>query len=102
MKYNKEILEQVKKGEAKEEVLIMNIMASNSLHEIVGFVVDALMKEPTSSAPITISKEEYDRITSLFRIRGYKVNEDGEMVAESRGRKPRNIHDEKSSLPFGD
>lgn len=90
MKYNKEILEQVKRGEANEEALIMNLMAVNPLQDIVRFVVDTLIKEPTSTTPISVTMEEYERITSMFRIKGYKmISETGEYVAETRGRKPK-------------
>ena len=39
--------------------------------------------------PISITKEEYDRIMSLFRIKGQKVLDDGTVVTETRGRRPK-------------
>lgn len=86
MKYNKTLLEQVKRGEATEEVLIMNIMAENPLHDIIGYLIEVLKKEPVTNNPITVSPEDYDRILSMFRPRGVKIV-DGEEVVERRGRK---------------
>lgn len=91
MKYNKEILEQVKRGETSEEVLAQNIIAVNPLQDIISFVIETLKKE-VDNTPITISMEDYEKIISMFRIRGVKtISTTGEMVVESRGRKPK-IH----------
>lgn len=35
--------------------------------------------------PIPISKEDYLRLSSLFKIRGYKINPDGTVTEENRG-----------------
>lgn len=85
MKYNKELLEQVKMGQATEEMLVQNIMTVNPLHDIIRFVVETLKKEPTTTTPITVSQEEYERIISLFRVRGIKMV-GGELKVERRGR----------------
>lgn len=86
MKYNKTLLEQLKRGEATDEMLIMNIMAENPLHDIIGYVIDVLKKEPVTNNPITLAPEDYDRIVSMFRPRGLKIV-DGEEQIERRGRK---------------
>lgn len=49
-----------------------------------------LSEDYISQTPISISKEEYDRIMSLFRIKGQKVLDDGTIVEERRGRKKGN------------
>lgn len=91
MKFSKEILEQVKRGETSEEVLAQNIIAVNPLQDIISFVIETLKKE-VDNTPITISMEDYEKIISMFRIRGVKtISTTGEMVVESRGRKPK-IH----------
>lgn len=91
MKYNKTLLEQVKRGELGEEVLVMDIMAVNPLQDIVKFVVDTLVKEPTSTTPISVTEEEYERITSLFKVKGYKIYSEERRITETRGRKPKNV-----------
>lgn len=85
MKYSKELLEQVRVGQATEEMLIQNIMSVNPLHDIIQFVVETLKKEPTTTTPITVTQEDYDRILSLFRVRGVKIV-GGELRVERRGR----------------
>ena len=86
MKYSKELLEGVKRGDINEEALVMNIMAANPLQDIIRFCIDALKKDVSTQAPITLSPEDYDRVLSLFRPRGIKIV-DGEEVIEKRGRK---------------
>lgn len=46
-----------------------------------------LSEDFVQQTPISVSKEEYDRITVLFRVKGQKVLEDGTIVTETRGRK---------------
>lgn len=96
MKYSKELLEQLKRGEVSEEMMVMNIMAANPLQDIIRFCIEALKKEPSSQTPITLSPEDYDRVLALFRPRGVKIV-DGEEVSERRGR-PRKV---KLTSPFG-
>jgi hypothetical protein len=85
MKYSKELLEQLKRGEITEEVMVMNIMAANPLQDIIKFCIEALKKEPSTQGPITLSPEDYERVLALFRPRGVKIV-DGEEVSERRGR----------------
>lgn len=90
MKYNKELLELVRKGEATEAELIQNLMAVNPLQDIMMYAVQALIKNVEYSEPskISVTMEEYERITSIFKIKGYKTDpETGELIAETRGRK---------------
>lgn len=42
-------------------------------------------QETTVKAPISVSQEEFDRIFSLFKIKGIRMVE-GETVKETRGR----------------
>lgn len=86
MKYNKALLEQVKRGEASEEMLAMNIMTENPLPDIIGYLIEFLKKEPVTNNPITVSQDDYDRILAMFRPRGIKIVA-GEEVIERRGRK---------------
>lgn len=85
MKFDKALVEKVKTGEATEQMLIENIMSLNPLTEIMRFVIETLKTEPVVNTPITVSMEEYERITSLFRIKGLKIV-DGQEVVERRGR----------------
>lgn len=86
MKYNKEILEGVKKGTMTEEMLVQNIMAANPLQDIIRFVIETLKKEPVANTPITLSAEDYEKVLAMFRPRGIKLV-DGQEVIERRGRK---------------
>ena len=90
MKFNKELLEKVRKGEASDAELIQNLMAVNPLQDIMSYAAKALVKdvETTEPSKITITMEEFERLTSIFKIKGYKTDpETGELIAETRGRK---------------
>jgi hypothetical protein len=42
--------------------------------------------EKEELSPIALDKEDYDRVVSLFRIRGQRIV-DGQVIEETRGRK---------------
>lgn len=48
-------------------------------------LAEVLMTDVKTDTPITVSETEYERICSLFRVRGLKVV-DGEIIRENRGR----------------
>lgn len=50
-----------------------------------------LSEDFLSPKPISVSQEEYNRILSLFRIKGLRTL-DGMMVEETRGRKPNKMY----------
>lgn len=90
MKYNKELLEKVRQGEATNADLIQNITAMNPLQDILDYAAKQLVNNvETATTQISVTMDEYERIIGLFKIKGYKVNpETGELVTETRGRKP--------------
>jgi hypothetical protein len=100
MKIDKELLARHKAGEEVSMELSTYIMTNNNFHEIMLYVLEQLKNEPEKEeqpSQIVVTMEEYEKIMSLFRIKGYKMDETGKMVAETRGRKPKgvNITDEE-------
>jgi hypothetical protein len=90
MKFNKELLEKVRRGEATNADLIQNITTMNPLQDILDYAATQLVNNiDTATTQISVTMEEYERILGLFKIKGYKMDpETGELVTETRGRKP--------------
>lgn len=57
------------------------------LNEIVDTLLDYMMNEPEDVNKIIITQEQFDK---YFKIRGLRVDGDGQILAERRGR-PRKI-----------
>ena len=79
---DKALCSAVKSGQIDRRELVQDLLRQNSVFDLAERLADYTITydEPK---PITVSQEEYDRITGLFKIRGYRV--DGSV--ENRGKK---------------
>lgn len=85
------LLKAIKEGNATQKDLI-NHLSNYPLNEILAAFAELIIlsEDFLSPKPISVSQEEYNRILSLFRIKGLR-SLDGMMVEERRGRRPRTI-----------
>ena len=71
----------VEKSELSQ-YLLTNLNVFELADELSEFILN---KEELQ--PIPLTQEEYDRVVSMFRVRGQRMV-DGNIIAETRGRKP--------------
>lgn len=85
------LLKAIKEGNATQKDLI-NHLSTYPLNEILTAFAELIIlsEDFLSPKPISVSQDEYNRIMSLFKIKGLR-SLDGVMVEERRGRKPRTI-----------
>ena len=85
------LLKSIKEGNATQKDLI-NHLSTYPLNEILTAFAELIIlsEDFLTPKPISVTQEEYNRILSLFRIKGLRTL-DGMMVEETRGRKPRTI-----------
>lgn len=86
------LLKSIKEGNATQKDLI-NHLSNYPLNEILGAFAELIIlsEDFLSPKPISVSQEEYNRILSLFRIKGQRTL-DGMIVEETRGRKPNKMY----------
>lgn len=79
---DKALVSAVKTGQMERRELVQDLLRQNNVIELAEKLADYVIAydEPK---PIVVSQEEYDRIVSLFKIRGLRA--DG--TKENRGRK---------------
>lgn len=85
------LLKAIKEGNATQKDLI-NHLSNYPINEILTAFAELIIlsEDFLSPKPISVSQEEYNRILSLFKIKGLR-SLDGVMVEERRGRKPKTI-----------
>ena len=76
----------IKNKTATKEDLTNYLLTNLTVMEIAEELADFIMKETPVSQPIAVTEEEYERITSMFRIKGKRMVE-GNYIRETRGRK---------------
>lgn len=81
---SKEVSKSLSKGTITKEELSNIIIGEYTAKSIAESLAEFLLGE--KETPITLDKEEYDRVVSLFRIRGQRIV-DGQVIEETRGRK---------------
>jgi len=86
------LLKSIKEGNATQKDLI-NHLSNYPLNEILTAFAELIIlsEDFLSPKPISVSQEEYNRILSLFRIKGLRTL-DGMTVEETRGRKPNKMY----------
>ena len=50
------------------------------------YVIDAIEKNNEDNSPIVVTESEYQRIVSMFRIKGIVKLDNGEVAPQRRGR----------------
>ena len=85
------LLKSIKEGNATQKDLI-NHLSNYPLNEILGAFAELIIlsEDFLSPKPISITQEEYNRILSLFKVKGLR-SIDGMIVEERRGRKPKTL-----------
>ena len=84
--FSKEMQSAIKNKTATKEDLTNYLLTNLTVMEIAEELADFIMKETPVSQPIAVTEEEYERITSMFRIKGKRMVE-GNYIRETRGRK---------------
>lgn len=86
------MLKAIKEGNATQKDLI-NHLSNYPLNEILTAFAELIIlsEDFLSPKPISVTQEEYNRILSLFKIKGMR-SLDGVMVEETRGRKPNKMY----------
>lgn len=83
---SKEVSKSLAKGTITKEELSNIIIGEYSAKSIAESLAEFLLGEKEELSPIALDKEDYDRVVSLFRIRGQRIV-DGQVIEETRGRK---------------
>ena len=85
------LLKSIKEGNATQKDLI-NHLSNYPLNEILTAFAELIIlsEDFLSPKPISVSQEEYNRILSLFKVKGLR-SIDGMIVEERRGRKPKTL-----------
>lgn len=84
---SKEVNRAVNTKSITQEELAKNLLEGYSALEIAESLAEYIMRSADKPSPITVTDEEYQRITSMFRVRGVRYLE-GNYIKETRGRKP--------------
>lgn len=84
--FSKEMQSRVKSKTATKEELANYLLTNLTVMELAEELADYILKE-TPATQITVTQEEYDKITSLFRVKGQRMVE-GNYIKETRGRRP--------------
>lgn len=80
------LIRDVKDGAAKKEDIVNYVANNYTVNQIIESFVEMVMDSDINRQPISVSAEEYQLITSLFRVRGIRVGDDGKITNERRGR----------------
>lgn len=84
----KNLIKAVADGAEPQTALETYIINNNNIGDIVKSFAELLVNSETyTRQPIVVSQEEFNAITSLFKVKGQRVLEDGTVVEETRGRK---------------
>ena len=85
-------------GFTTEEELSNYLQDNFTIKAIIKDYIELLKQTKVNNTKITVDKQEYDAILSLFRVRGERIIElNGyiECQKETRGRKPKEFKTEK-------
>lgn len=77
----------IKSKTATKEELTNYLLTNLTVMELSEELADYILKETPAQQPIAVTGEEFEKITSLFRIKGTRQVE-GNYVKETRGRRP--------------
>lgn len=84
----KTLLKSIREGDATTKDLVEHLQSNYTLNEILNGYAELLItaEEYINQPQISITREELNRIVSLFRIKGERLL-NGEIREETRGRK---------------
>jgi hypothetical protein len=82
------LIKSVADGTEEQRALENYLMDTYSLSTIVSSFAELLIQtEKLVPQPITVTESEFQKIMSLFKIRGQRVLDDGTKTEETRGRR---------------
>ena len=87
--FTKEMNSAIKSGKATKEELSKYLLTNLNVFELADELSDFILNQEATQ-PIAVSQEDYDRIVSMFRVKGTRCI-DGNIIAETRGRKATKI-----------
>lgn len=86
----KNLVKAIQNGQAPLDDLIKHLSCHPMNEILTAFAELILLSEDyMNRSQIAVTQAEFDAIQSLFRIKGQKVLEDGTVVEETRGRRPK-------------
>lgn len=85
--FSKEMQSRIKTRTVEKSELTNYLLTNLTVMEIAEELAESIMKETPVSQPIAVTEEEYERICSLFRVKGTRCVE-GNYIKETRGRRP--------------
>ena len=85
--FSKDMQSKVKTKTVTKEELSKYLLTNLTVFEIADELSDYILKETPEAQPIAVTEEEFERICSMFRVKGKRMV-DGCYVAETRGRRP--------------
>ena len=89
----KNITNSVVHGYMTYDELAQYILANYNSLDVAKSLVELMVQVDVwaNRQPILVTQEEFDVLTSLFKIKGQRTLEDGTVVKETRGRRPKAI-----------
>lgn len=71
-----------------QEKALDYLLENKSTKALAKMLISAVQElDKVDERPIRVSKDEFDRITRMFKVVGIRLLDDGTEVVESRGRK---------------
>lgn len=87
IEFSKSMYSAIKGKTVTKEELSKYLLTNLTVMELAEELADYIMKDTPGNQPIAVTEEEYERITSMFRVKGQRMV-DGNYIKETRGRKP--------------
>lgn len=85
-KEEKKIIANIKAGIVDIDSLVEYYIRNSNIWELAQRCAYQALAEPQEETPIAISQEDYEKLMSMFRVKGQRMI-DGNYVSETRGRK---------------
>ena len=85
LEFKKEVVKGINNGSITKTGLARIILGEYPATEIAESLAEIILEKKEPS-PIVLEQEAYDRVVSLFRVRGQRIVE-GKVINETRGRK---------------
>lgn len=85
--FSKEMQSAIKTKTATKEELSNYLLTNLTVMELAEELAEYILKETPAPQPIAVTQEEFEKICSLFRVKGTRCVE-GNYVKETRGRRP--------------
>lgn len=88
----KTLIRDYKDGAARKEDIVNYVANNYTVNQIIESFVEMIMDSDVNRQAISVSAEEFQMITNLFRVRGIRVGDDGKITSERRGRPRKDLY----------